>query len=112
LAGSHLGSDKVPLLKTGVTFDTLNTSGTMPVEIDLFEMYPTGLERVLEANPTNLFGTSNDDFLEIHRFRNFLETLPVIFKPFLPVSKFLEPFLVKWKGAQFHCFVSAYESIS
>ena len=35
----------------------------MPVEIDLLKMYANGLERVLEANLTNLFGTSNDDFL-------------------------------------------------
>ena len=35
----------------------------MPVEIDLLKIRANGLERVLEANLTNLFGTSNDDFL-------------------------------------------------
>ena len=35
----------------------------MPVEIDLLKLYANGLERVLEANLTNLFGTSDDDFL-------------------------------------------------
>ena len=36
----------------------------MPVEIDLLKMYANGSERVdLEANLTNLFGTSKNDFL-------------------------------------------------
>ena len=35
----------------------------MPVEIDLLKINANGLERVLEANLTNLFGISNDDFL-------------------------------------------------
>ena len=32
----------------------------MPVEIDLLNIYANGLEKVLEANLTNLFGISND----------------------------------------------------
>ena len=39
----------------------------MPVEIDLLNIYANGLERVLEANLTNLFGTSNDDFSSFKR---------------------------------------------
>lgn len=35
----------------------------MPVETDLLNIYANGLERVLEANLTNLFGISNDHFL-------------------------------------------------
>ena len=35
----------------------------MPVEIDLLKIDANGLERVLEANLTNLFRISNDDFL-------------------------------------------------
>ena len=52
-----------------VTFDTLNTSGTTPVEIDLLKMYVNGLERILEANLTNLFGTSRDDFLSFKQVK-------------------------------------------
>ncbi|XP_068755893.1 uncharacterized protein [Montipora capricornis] len=55
--------ERFKLLKDGVTFDTLNTSGTIPVEIDLLKINANGLEMVLEANLTNLFGISNDDFL-------------------------------------------------
>ena len=35
----------------------------MPVEMDLLKINANGLDRVLEANLTNLFGISNDDFL-------------------------------------------------
>lgn len=42
-----LGSDKK---KTGVTFETLYTSGTMPVEIDLLKINANGLKKVLKAN--------------------------------------------------------------
>ena len=35
----------------------------MPVEIDLIKINANGLEKVLKANLTNLFGISNDDFL-------------------------------------------------
>ena len=39
----------------------------MPVEIDLLKINANGLERVWEANLTNLFGVSNDDFLSFQQ---------------------------------------------
>ena len=35
----------------------------MPAEIDLLKINANGLEKVLKANLSNLFGISNDDFL-------------------------------------------------
>ena len=42
----------------------------MPVEIDLLQINANGLERVLEANLTNLFGISNYDFLSFKQEEN------------------------------------------
>ena len=43
----------------------------MPVEIDLLKINANGLEKVLEANLTNLFGISNDDFLSFKQEKKF-----------------------------------------
>ena len=42
----------------------------MPVEIELLNINASSLERVLEANLTNLFGTSSDDFLSFKQEKN------------------------------------------
>ena len=43
--------------------DSLLSSGTIPFEIDLLKIKGNGLDRGFEANLTNLFGISHDDFL-------------------------------------------------
>ena len=47
----------------------------MPVEIHLLKINANGLERVLEANLTNLFGISNDDFLSLKQEKKWQPTL-------------------------------------
>ena len=42
----------------------------MPVEIELLNINASSLERVLEVNLTNLFGTSSDDFLSFKQEKN------------------------------------------
>ena len=50
----------------------------MPLEIDLLKINVNGLDRGFEANLTNLFGISKDDFLSFRVEKKFATHSSVI----------------------------------